>query len=39
VIQRFSLEIIAALTSSHYRRLLEERFGERYTPGVGFSAS
>lgn len=36
VIEQFSLGKIAALTASQYRRLLQERFGERYTPYVGF---
>ena len=35
VIERYSLGKIAALTASHYRRLLQERFGERYTPLSG----
>jgi glycosyltransferase involved in cell wall biosynthesis len=36
VIERYSLERIAALSAAHYRRLLKEKFGERYTPGNGF---
>lgn len=38
VIEGFSLEKVATLTASHYRRLLAAQFGARYDRVVGFLA-